>query len=77
MYQINTNNVGLLIHAKDVESVAYDQIKTIKNHPAFIKLIAIMPDVHAGSGCVIGFTGTFGTSIIPNIVGNRQRYMLL
>ena len=54
MYQIKNNNAGLLIHAKNVESTAYDQIKTIKNHPSFIKLIAIMPDVHAGAGCVHG-----------------------
>lgn len=69
MYHINTNKVAVLIHAKDVDSSAYDQINTIKKHPAFYKLIAIMPDVHKGMGCVIGFTGTFNNSIIPTIVG--------
>lgn len=33
------------------------------------KKIRIMPDVHAGAGCVIGFTGDLGEKVIPNIVG--------
>ncbi len=33
------------------------------------KKIRIMPDVHAGAGCVIGFTGNLGDKVIPNIVG--------
>lgn len=28
-----------------------------------------MPDVHAGAGCVIGFTANLGDRVIPNIVG--------
>jgi len=28
-----------------------------------------MPDVHAGKGCVIGFTANLGDKVIPNIVG--------
>ena len=28
-----------------------------------------MPDVHAGKGCVIGFTADLGNKLIPNIVG--------
>lgn len=31
--------------------------------------IRIMPDVHAGAGCVIGFTADLGNMVIPNIVG--------
>ncbi len=31
--------------------------------------IRIMPDVHAGAGCVIGFTADLGEMVIPNIVG--------
>jgi RNA-splicing ligase RtcB/predicted DNA-binding transcriptional regulator YafY len=31
--------------------------------------IAIMPDTHAGKGCVIGFTADLGDMVIPNIVG--------
>ena len=31
--------------------------------------IRIMPDCHAGKGCVIGFTANLGDKIIPNVVG--------
>lgn len=69
MYELKTNQTGVLIHADNVESSAHDQIKLIAKHPSIRGLIAIMPDVHAGAGCVIGFTGKFGNSVIPNIVG--------
>lgn len=29
----------------------------------------IMPDVHTGAGCVIGFTADLGDKVIPNLVG--------
>ena len=31
--------------------------------------IRIMPDVHYGTGCVVGFTATLGDKIIPNVLG--------
>lgn len=31
--------------------------------------VRIMPDVHQGVGCVIGFTAEMGDKVIPNIVG--------
>ena len=69
MYELKTNQTGVVIHADDVESGALDQIKLIAKHPSIHGLISVMPDVHAGAGCVIGFTGKFGNSVIPNIVG--------
>ena len=69
MYELKNNKTGVLIHADYVESSALDQIKLIANHPSIRGLIAIQADVHAGAGCVIGFTGKFGKSVIPNIVG--------
>lgn len=69
MYTLKNNQTGILVHADNVESVALDQIKLIGSHPSIKGLIAIMCDVHFGKGCVIGFTGKFGTSVIPNIVG--------
>lgn len=68
-YEIRNNLTGVLIHASVIEESAKEQIDVIKNHPAIRELIAIMPDVHAGAGCVIGFTGKFKKSVIPNIVG--------
>jgi tRNA-splicing ligase RtcB len=31
--------------------------------------IRIMPDVHAGKGCVIGYTATLGSKVVPNLIG--------
>lgn len=60
----------LKIFAKTVESQALDQINTLIAQPAFADCkVRIMPDVHAGAGCVIGFTANLGDKIIPNIVG--------
>lgn len=60
----------LKIFTEDVEETALKQIEEIKNHPAFVdQKIRIMPDVHAGKGCVIGFTSTYSDKIVPNIVG--------
>ena len=53
-----------------IESSARDQIRLIETHPAFSDFpIAIMPDVHAGKGCVVGFTGKFQDAVIASIVG--------
>ena len=59
------------VYAKSIENVAIGQIKTLLDQKAFAgSKICIMPDVHAGAGCVIGFTGKFsGGRVIPNIVG--------
>lgn len=47
-----------------------EQIKQLLSIEVFSdKKIRIMPDVHAGAGCVIGFTGDLGDKVIPNIVG--------
>ena len=51
-------------------SQALNQINTLINQPAFKDCkVRIMPDVHAGIGCVIGFTADLGDKVIPNIVG--------
>lgn len=65
----NTDS-NIKIFTEDVEETALKQIEEIKNHPAFVEQkIRIMPDVHAGKGCVIGFTSTYSDKIVPNIVG--------
>ena len=46
------------------------KIYTLIKQPAFANCkVRIMPDVHAGAGCVIGFTADLGDKVIPNIVG--------
>lgn len=60
----------LKIFTNNIEDKAKDQIELLLNQEAFRDCkIRIMPDVHAGTGCVIGFTGDLGDKVIPNIVG--------
>lgn len=68
-YEIKNNGTGVKIHAGIIEEGAKKQIDLIASHPAIRGLVAIMPDVHEGAGCVIGFTGQFKNAVIPNIVG--------
>lgn len=58
------------IFTDKIDDNALEQIKTLLSIDVFSdKKIRIMPDVHAGAGCVIGFTGDLGDNVIPNIVG--------
>lgn len=60
----------LKIFSDIVEDSAREQINLLISQPAFADCkIRIMPDVHAGAGCVIGFTANLGEKVIPNIVG--------
>lgn len=60
----------LKIFTKNVEQEAVDQIELLLAQDAFKDCkVRIMPDVHAGKGCVIGFTADLGDKVIPNIVG--------
>lgn len=60
----------LKIFTENIEEEARKQIETLIAQPAFQDCkIRIMPDVHAGKGCVIGFTADLGDKVIPNIVG--------
>ena len=61
---------NLKIFTQNVEPQALSQIYTLVSQPAFADCkIRIMPDVHVGAGCVIGFTADLGEKVIPNIVG--------
>lgn len=61
---------NLKIFTKNIEETALQQINELLEQEAFKNCkIRIMPDVHAGKGCVIGFTGDLGDKVIPNIVG--------
>ena len=58
------------IYAMVIENEAKEQIELLSQQKSFCdQKIRIMPDVHAGKGCVIGFTSTIGDYIIPNVVG--------
>ena len=60
----------LKIFTNNIEQTAKEQIELLLEQEAFKDCkVRIMPDVHAGSGCVIGFTGDLGDKVIPEIVG--------
>lgn len=61
---------NLKIFTRNIEDAALNQINELLEQDAFKDAkVRIMPDVHAGKGCVIGFTGDLGDKVIPNIVG--------
>lgn len=58
------------IFTDNIEDNAMKQLMRLLSIDVFSdKKIRIMPDVHAGAGCVIGFTGDLGDKVIPDIVG--------
>lgn len=60
----------LKIFTENIEPEALEQVNNLIKQSAFSNCkVRIMPDVHAGKGCVIGFTANLGDKVIPNIVG--------
>lgn len=60
----------LKIYAKTLEKSAKEQIDAVMEQNIFDGCrVRIMPDCHAGTGCVIGFTSQVGDKIVPNLVG--------
>ena len=58
------------VYASVVDNTAISQIIELLNQPFIADShIAIMPDVHAGAGCVIGTTMTLRDKVVPNLVG--------
>lgn len=70
MMDIKGKFANAIVYAKTVEQSAIEQIELLCAQE-FTKgaKIRIMPDVHTGAGCVIGFTANLGDMVIPNIVG--------
>jgi|WetSurSiteA1Bulk_404760.scaffolds.fasta_scaffold21897_1 tRNA-splicing ligase RtcB (3'-phosphate/5'-hydroxy nucleic acid ligase) len=58
------------VFTDSIEQTAISQIINLLNQP-FVDgaSIRIMSDVHAGAGCVIGFTADLQDMVIPNLVG--------
>ena len=60
----------LKIFTENIDQKAKEQIDLLLEQEAFKNCkVRIMPDVHAGAGCVIGFTADLGDKVIPEIVG--------
>ncbi len=60
----------LKIFTENIEPEAQNQIyELLAQAPFQGKKVRIMPDVHYGTGCVVGFTAELGDKIIPNVLG--------
>ena len=67
---MKTADRNLKIFTENIEEEAIKQIDELLEQEPFKDCkVRIMPDVHAGKGCVIGFTADLGNKVIPNIVG--------
>ncbi len=67
---INGKYNNVKIFTNELETSAEGQIRALLEQE-FIRnsKIRIMPDVHAGKGCVIGTTMTIRDYVVPNLVG--------
>lgn len=61
--------MDLKIFTNNIEKEATIQIDEMLETGLFKNKIRIMPDVHKGKGCVIGFTTEISDKVIPNLVG--------
>lgn len=61
---------NLQIFTNNVDEKSLNQIYQLLKEPAFQgQKVRIMPDVHLGLNCVVGFTSTLGDKVIPNVIG--------
>ena len=59
-----------LVYAKAIEAACENKIRQYLDHPAFAgTTVRVMPDIHLGKSTVIGWTATYGSLIIPSVVG--------
>lgn len=59
-----------IAYADELEKGAIGQLNALCNQPFVQGLkLRVMPDAHAGAGCVIGTTMTITSKIVPNLVG--------
>lgn len=66
------NKIGNVtkVYAKTFEDEANNQVEKMANYEPYLNSkIRIMPDAHAGKGCVIGTTMTLDVAVTPNLVG--------
>lgn len=70
MLTVTGKHNSAIAYADTLENSAVSQLKALCDQQ-FTKgaNISIMPDAHAGAGCVIGTTMTISDRIVPNLVG--------
>lgn len=70
MFELNGKFNTCKVFTDNVDNETISQLTLLLNQP-FVKdsNIRIMPDTHAGKGCVVGTTMTIDSQICPNLVG--------
>lgn len=70
MLEIRGKYNTAIVYTDQIEPTAVGQLTVLCSQP-FIEgcTLRIMPDVHAGAGCVVGTTLTIKDKIVPNLVG--------
>ena len=59
-----------IVFSENVDESSHSQITDFCNQEIFSNTtIRIMPDVHAGKGCVIGYTANLSDLVVPNLIG--------
>lgn len=70
MFEVRGKYNSAKVFTDNCEEAAYKQILNLLNQKfAENSQIRIMPDTHAGAGCVIGFTQKIEDKVVPNLVG--------
>ena len=70
MIELNGKYQSAKVFTDVIDEKSVSQIIDLLNQETFKdSVVRIMPDVHAGKGCVIGFTANLGECIIPNLIG--------
>lgn len=70
MFEVRGKYNSAKVFTDNCEEAAYKQILNLLNQKfAENSQIRIMPDTHAGVGCVIGFTQKIEDKVVPNLVG--------
>ena len=58
------------VYAKALEAACENKIRQYLDHSVFADTkVCIMPDVHLGKSTVVGWTATYGSFIIPSVIG--------
>ena len=70
MIELRGKHNSCKVYTDNVDSATIGQLTALLNQKSIEgSTIRIMPDTHAGKGCVIGTTMTLTNKVIPNLVG--------
>lgn len=70
MIELNGKHNSCKVFTDIIDNETISQLITLLNQPfAAESQIRIMPDTHAGKGCVIGTTMTLHDKVVPDLVG--------